>query len=53
VGDIILALDGRLLKGRDFETAVVAFKPGTQILVSYARGTSAHEVLVTVSSRNM
>jgi hypothetical protein len=51
-GDIILALDGRLLKGRDFETAVAALKPGTQILVSYARGSSAHEVLMTVAGKN-
>jgi hypothetical protein len=27
-GDVILALDGRLIKGRDFETLVAALKPG-------------------------
>jgi PEGA domain/PDZ domain len=31
VGDVILALDGRLIKGKDFEATVAALKPGTQI----------------------
>lgn len=52
VGDIILALDGRLIKGKDFETIVSTLKPGTQISVNYARGSSAHEVTVTVGSPN-
>jgi hypothetical protein len=52
VGDIILALDGRLLKGKDFETVVAALKPGTQISLNYARGSSAHEVSITVSSHS-
>lgn len=52
VGDMILALDGRLIKGRDFETAVAAPEPGTQISVNYARGSAAHEVSVTVGSQN-
>ena len=52
VGDIIVALDGRLIKGKDFETVVAALKPGTQISVSYARGSSTHEVSVTVGSHN-
>jgi S1-C subfamily serine protease len=52
VGDIILAVDGRLIKGRDFETVVVALKPGTQISVNFARGSSAHEVWLTVGSQN-
>jgi S1-C subfamily serine protease len=52
VGDIILALDGRLIKGKDFETAVAALKPGAQISVNYARGSAAHEVRVTVGSQN-
>jgi S1-C subfamily serine protease len=51
-GDIILALDGRLIKGKNLETAVAALKPGTQISVSYARGSVAHEVWVTVGSQN-
>jgi hypothetical protein len=50
VGDIILALDGRLIKGKDFETTVSALKPGTRISVNYARGSSAHEVWITVAS---
>lgn len=52
VGDIILALDGRLLQGKNFDTAVAALKPETQISISFARGSSAHEVLVTVGSHN-
>ena len=53
VGDIILALDGRLIKGKNFETEVAALKPGTQISVNYAHGTSAHEVSITIGSHNM
>jgi S1-C subfamily serine protease len=33
VGDVILALDGRLIKGKDFEGAVAAHKPGTEISI--------------------
>jgi hypothetical protein len=53
VGDIILALDGRLIKSKDFETVVAALKPGTKISVNYARGSSAHEVSITVGTHNM
>jgi PDZ domain/PEGA domain len=52
VGDIILALDGRLIKGRDFETIVATLKPGTDISVNYARGPAAHEVRLTVGSQD-
>jgi S1-C subfamily serine protease len=52
VGDIILALDGRLIKGKDFETTVAALKPRTRISVNYARGSTAHEVWITVGSQN-
>jgi S1-C subfamily serine protease len=52
VGDIIVALDGRLIKGKDFETVVAALKPGTQVSVSYARGSASHEVQITVGSNN-
>jgi S1-C subfamily serine protease len=51
-GDIILALDGRPLKGKDLESLVAALKPGTQISVNYARGSSAHEVSIIVGSWN-
>jgi PEGA domain/PDZ domain len=51
-GDEILALDGRLLKGKDFQAAVAALKPGTQISIKYARGSSAHEVWLKVGSQN-
>ena len=53
VGDLILALDGRLIKGKNFEAAVAALKPGTQITVNYTRGSSAHETRVTVGSDGM
>jgi hypothetical protein len=53
VGDVILALDGRLIKGKDFEGAVAALKPGTQISLNYARGSSAHEVSITLGSHSM
>jgi S1-C subfamily serine protease len=52
VGDIIVALDGRLIKGKDVEAAIAALKPGTQISINYARGSAAHEVRVTVGSQN-
>lgn len=50
VGDVILALDGLRIKGREFQTVVAALKPGTRIPVSYARGSSNHEVWITVAS---
>jgi hypothetical protein len=53
VGDIILALDGRLVKGRDFETLVAALKPGTQISINYVRGSLAQQVWLTVGSHAM
>jgi len=53
VGDVILALDGRLIKDKSFENTVASFKPGTKVLINYVRGASAHEVLVTVGIRTM
>jgi S1-C subfamily serine protease len=53
VGDNILALDGRLIKGKDFETSVAALKPGTEISINYARGSAAHAVSLTVGSHTM
>jgi len=50
VGDVILTLDGLRVKGREFQTAAAALKPGTRIPVSYARGSSTHEVWITVAS---
>jgi membrane-associated protease RseP (regulator of RpoE activity) len=52
VGDVIVALDGRLIKGKDFESIVAALKPGTQISLNYARGAASHEVQITVGSHN-
>jgi hypothetical protein len=52
VGDIILALDGRQVKGKELRTVVAALKPGTRVPVSYASGSSTHEVWITVASRN-
>jgi PEGA domain/PDZ domain len=51
VGDIIVAL-GRLIKGKDFESAVAALKPRTQVSVNYARGSASREVQITVGSQN-
>lgn len=51
VGNIIVALDGRLTKGKDVEAAIEALKSGTQISINYARGPLAHTVWVTVSSK--
>jgi PDZ domain-containing protein/PEGA domain-containing protein len=52
VGDVILTLDGLRIKGKEFQTVVGALKPGTRVPVSYARGSSTHEVWVTVASRD-
>jgi hypothetical protein len=53
VGDIIQALDGRLVKDKNFENAVASLKPGTKIVVNYVRGALASEALVTVGTRTM
>jgi hypothetical protein len=52
VGDVILALDGQMIKGKDFATEVAALKPGTRVPVDYTRGAAAHEVWITVGSQN-
>jgi hypothetical protein len=52
VGDIILSLNGRLIKGKDFEMEVAGLKPGTRVPVDYTRGSSAHEIWITVGSQN-
>ncbi|MGB7437276.1 MAG: PDZ domain-containing protein [Candidatus Acidiferrum sp.] len=51
VGDTIVAVDGRLIKGKDFQSTVAAFKPGTQITINYLRNSSAHEAQIRVGSR--
>jgi S1-C subfamily serine protease len=51
-GDIILSLNGRLIKGKDFEMEVAGLKPGTRVPVDYTRGSSAHEIWRTVGSQN-
>jgi hypothetical protein len=53
VGDMIQALDGRLIKGKNFENAVASLKPGTKIVVNYIRGDSTSEARVTVGTRTM
>jgi hypothetical protein len=53
VGDIIQALDGRLIKDKNFENAVASLKPGTKIVVNYVRGALAQETLVAVGKRTM
>lgn len=52
VGDVILALDGRQVKSEELQMLVAAFKPGTRVPVSYASGSSTHEVWITVASRD-
>jgi hypothetical protein len=52
VGDVILTLDGRRVKGEELQTLVTAYKPGTRIPVSYASGSSTREVWITVASRD-
>ncbi len=53
VGDIIQALDGRLIKDKNFEDAIASLKPGTKIVVNYVRGALTREALVTVGKRAM
>ena len=52
VGDVILTLDGLRIKGKEFRTVVAALKPGTRVPVSYVRGSSTHEVWITVALRD-
>jgi PDZ domain/PEGA domain len=52
VGDVILTLDGLQITGKEFQTVVAALKPGTRVPVRYARGSSTHEVWITVTSRD-
>jgi PDZ domain/PEGA domain len=49
VGDVILALDGRRVKSEELQMMVAALKPGTRVPVSYASGSSTHEVWITVA----
>ncbi|MGB7730240.1 MAG: PDZ domain-containing protein [Candidatus Acidiferrum sp.] len=53
VGDVIQALDGRLVKDKNFENAVASLRPGTKIAINYVRDGSAREALVTVGTRTM
>ena len=52
IGDIILGVDGPLSKSEDFYTAVAALKPGTRVPIEFLRGSSTHEVWITVASQN-
>jgi PEGA domain/PDZ domain len=52
-GDTILALDGRLMKGRSFESAVASLKPGSRIVINYVHGGAAREVTMTVGTKSM
>ena len=51
-GDTILVIDGTTIKGKDFEKVVTTLKPGTRVPVNYTRGSSVHEVWITVASQN-
>jgi len=50
VGDVILELDGRQLKGKELQTVVATLKPGTRVPIRFASGSSTHEVWITVTS---
>jgi hypothetical protein len=52
-GDTILALDGRLMKGRSFESAVASLKPGSRIVINYVHGGAAREATLTVGTKLM
>ena len=52
IGDIILGVDGPLSESKDFYTAVAALKPGTRVPIEFLRGSSTHEVWITVASQN-
>jgi PDZ domain-containing protein len=52
-GDTILALDGRLMKGRSFESAVASLKPGSRIVINYMHGGAAREATLTVGTKLM
>src|SRR4029077_3063820 len=52
IGDIIFGVDGPLSKSKDFDTAVAALKPGTRVPIEFLRGSSTHEVWITVASQN-
>jgi hypothetical protein len=52
IGDIILGVDGPLSKSKDFYTAVAALKPGTRVPIEFLRGSSTHEVWITVASQD-
>jgi hypothetical protein len=52
VGDTILEVAGTTIKGKDFEKVVTALKPGTRVPVNYTRGSSVHEVWITVASQD-
>jgi hypothetical protein len=52
VGDVILEIDGRWVKGKELQTVVAALKPGTRVPVRYASGPSTREVWITVASRD-
>ncbi len=53
VGDTILALDGRLMKGWSLDSAVASLKPGSRIVVNYVHGGTAGEATLTVGTKSM
>jgi len=46
------AKDFTAIKGKDFEMEIAGLKPGTRVPVDYTRGSSAHEIWITVGSQN-
>jgi S1-C subfamily serine protease len=53
VGDIIQALDGRIIKDKNFEDSVASLKPGSKITIDFTRGGSKCAMLVTVGKRTL
>ena len=53
VGDIIQGLNGTIVKNKNFDAEIAAFKPGTSIVVSFMRAAWAHEALITVARSPM
>jgi PEGA domain/PDZ domain len=52
-GDTILALDGRLMKGRSIDSAIASLKPGSRIVINYVHAGAVGEATLTVGTKLM
>jgi PEGA domain/PDZ domain len=50
-GDTILALDGRLMKGRSIDSAIASLKPGSRIVINYVHAGAVEEATMTVGTK--